>query len=552
MALFSLSVKSMNRKSGKSAVAAAAYRSCSMLHDERTGDTYDFRRKQSVTDPANSFIVTPDQAPAWAYDRTALWNAAEAAENRGNSTTAREWLIALPAELGDDQRRDLARQFSTALAERFDIAADISIHAPGKDDDYRNHHAHILTTSRKLGPGGLGAKTRELDVKTTASAAIEEMRKMWAEMVNSALEQQGRPERVDHRSYERQGVETLPGIHLGAKATVAKRAKLSHPRLDRAQAIADANAAKRQRAHIRSSVNITPARPDVRPRRSRQAAIQAAHQRQVVRDSFFPAPIPDTRPRQSRRAAIEAARLRRLARDSFDVLAPDVRPVAVSRRAAAKIEAERTAAAAKRATLAAAKRAEAEQIASARQMAEVRRLVALVPRKPAGLNLAAIRDMAATTARQISKPPTSAKQPETANDYADLLKKAVGAKTYEYEITFGQAQSNGSFRHTLARLYDFPKQAGRSPCPGIYQTKTGWRFDFITMTIDIFLNKSREFMMEIINSFSSLAKTLTNGLVEAKKSPLTREAEPNPLTPQRQPEVKHPQRGPKKGHGIDL
>lgn len=234
MAIFSLSVKSLNRKSGKSAVAAAAYRSCSKLTDQRDGQTYDFRKKQSLSDPADSFVIAPQNAD-WAKDRSALWNAAEAAENRGNSTTAREWLAALPAELNPDEQRQLVQQFASELVERFNVAADVSIHEPSKDGDQRNRHAHILTTTRTVDATGLGKKTRELDVKTTASTAVEEMRQRWAELTNAALETAGQRERIDHRSYERQGIDRMPGVHLGPKATVAKRAGLPHPRLETAK-----------------------------------------------------------------------------------------------------------------------------------------------------------------------------------------------------------------------------------------------------------------------------------------------------------------------------
>lgn len=282
MAIFSLSVKSLNRKAGRSAVAAAAYRSCSKLTDERDGETYDFRKKQSLATPADSFIIAPNGAE-WAQDRSALWNAAEAAENRGNSTTAREWLAALPAELDADEQRALVQQFAQELTQRFGVAADVSIHEPSKDGDQRNRHAHILTTTRTVDADGLGKKTRELDVKTTASAAVEEMRQRWAELANAALEKAGSKERIDNRSYERQGVDKEPEMHLGAKATKAKRAGLQHPRLERAEIKKAAGRVrqtrKRAKRHALQTTTADHTTAQQRPRINRAQRVRKARER---------------------------------------------------------------------------------------------------------------------------------------------------------------------------------------------------------------------------------------------------------------------------------
>ena len=144
MAIYHLSVKAVSRSKGQSAVASAAYRSGDALTDEREGKTHDYTRRRGVE---ASFIVAPAGCE-WAHDRAALWNAAEATEKRKNSTVAREYELALPAELDGAAREALARQFAAAVVERFGVAADIAIHAPGGEGDQRNHHAHILTTTR--------------------------------------------------------------------------------------------------------------------------------------------------------------------------------------------------------------------------------------------------------------------------------------------------------------------------------------------------------------------------------------------------------------------
>ena len=104
MASFHLSVKTVSRSSGRSATAAAAYRAGARIEDERTGEIHDYSRKGGVS---LSQIVLPPEAPGWAGDRSKLWNAAESAENRKNSVVAREFEVALPAELPDKCARPL-------------------------------------------------------------------------------------------------------------------------------------------------------------------------------------------------------------------------------------------------------------------------------------------------------------------------------------------------------------------------------------------------------------------------------------------------------------
>jgi len=219
MAIYHLSVKAISRSVGRSVVAAAAYRAGQELTDERQGLTHDYTRKQGVED---AFIVAPDGAD-WAQDRNSLWNAAEAAEKRKDAKTGREYELALPAELDAGARKELARDFARELVARYGVVADVAIHEPGREGDNRNHHAHILTTTRTAGAEGLGAKTRVLDVASTASAEIEHMRGVWARQVNMALERHQVEQRVDHRSFERQGKEQEPTRHMGVSATAMER-----------------------------------------------------------------------------------------------------------------------------------------------------------------------------------------------------------------------------------------------------------------------------------------------------------------------------------------
>ena len=201
MASYHLAVKTVKRSAGRSATAAAAYRAGCEIACEREGRVHDYARKQGV---AESFILAPEHSPDWAQDRAALWNAAEAKETRKNSVTAREWELALPAELSPEERSEIARDFAQSLVDRYGVVADVAIHLPHRDGDDRNHHAHILTTTRVMGPEGLAEKTRVLDAAQTGGPEIEAMRAHWAGLQNDALELAGELDRVDHRSLEAQ------------------------------------------------------------------------------------------------------------------------------------------------------------------------------------------------------------------------------------------------------------------------------------------------------------------------------------------------------------
>lgn len=234
MASYHLSVKTVKRSKGRSATAAAAYRAAERIPCEREGIVHDYTRKQGIED---SFILAPRDAPEWATDRVALWNAAEAGERRMNSVVAREWEVALPADVSAAARAELARDFAQAVVERYGVVADVAVHAPHREGDQRNHHAHILTTTRVMGAEGLGAKTRVLDAAKTGGVEIADMRALWATMQNRTLEREGQEARVDHRSLEDQREAALergdelaameldrePEIKLGPAANAMER-----------------------------------------------------------------------------------------------------------------------------------------------------------------------------------------------------------------------------------------------------------------------------------------------------------------------------------------
>jgi hypothetical protein len=221
VAIFHLSVKTVSRSAGRSSTASAAYRAGVEITDSRTGEVHDYRRKSGI-ESAELFL--PAGSPEWAKDRAELWNAAEKSETRKNSTVAREFEVALPAELSADQRRQLAHDFTKAIVKKYGFAADCAIHLPGKDGDSKNHHAHILCSTRKLTPEGFTTKTRELDDRATGAEQVVEVRELFATMTNAALERAGHTARVDHRSLIAQGIDDHePSIHLGPAATAIER-----------------------------------------------------------------------------------------------------------------------------------------------------------------------------------------------------------------------------------------------------------------------------------------------------------------------------------------
>jgi ATP-dependent exoDNAse (exonuclease V), alpha subunit - helicase superfamily I member len=255
VAIFHLSVKTVSRSAGRSATAAAAYRAGVKITDERTGEIHDYTRKGGVE---SADLVLPDGAPEWAADRVALWNAAEQAETRKNSTVAREFEIALPDELTAAERHRLAHDLAREIVERHGCAADVAIHAPGADGDHRNHHAHILLSTRRLGPDGFTEKTRELDDQKTGPQLVTEWRERFASLQNERLRQAGIDARVDHRRLEAQGIDREPTRHLGPAASGYERrtGEPSRKRLDfeaevaerlaRAQAAGELERASRQ------------------------------------------------------------------------------------------------------------------------------------------------------------------------------------------------------------------------------------------------------------------------------------------------------------------
>ena len=236
IAIYHCSIKIVSRGKGKSAVAAAAYRSGEKLTNEWDGLTHDYTKKGGVV---HSEILLPAHAPPAFSDRSTLWNSVELSEKSNNAQLAREVEIALPVELSREEQTRLVREYCFSQFVSKGMIADFNLHDTGSG----NPHAHILLTMRPLDERGAWLpkskkeyvldengekirlpsgryKTRKVDlVDWNNRENAEVWRRAWADLANEFLAQNNRPERIDHRSYERQGIEQIPTVHVGVSAT---------------------------------------------------------------------------------------------------------------------------------------------------------------------------------------------------------------------------------------------------------------------------------------------------------------------------------------------
>jgi hypothetical protein len=182
----------------------AAYRSGERLTDERTGELKHYKREAKP----ETVILAPVQSPEWVQDRGRLWNEVEKAEKRKDAQLCREINVALPKEFTPRRQMEEIKDFCQREFVDRGMVADIAIHR----DDSNNPHAHIMLTTREIGPEGFGGKVRQWNDREL----LGQWREAWAEQVNRVFERNNRPERIDHRSFEQQGItDQLPTIHEG-------------------------------------------------------------------------------------------------------------------------------------------------------------------------------------------------------------------------------------------------------------------------------------------------------------------------------------------------
>ena len=241
MAIFIASTKSISRGSGQSAVASASYRAGCELEDKRYGKTHDYSKKHGVM---SADIILPSALAAASadIDRSELWNKAEAAEKRVDARVAREWLVNLPHELNEQDRKEIAHKFAQTLADRYGTIADCAIHQPTQKEidrgaDPRNFHAHILFTTRTAALDDnheivltdkatielSDKKRRELGMERV-SHEITDVRQIWEQIANEKLAEHDH-KLIDSRSYVDQGKDIEPQLKMGSVATKLERDK---------------------------------------------------------------------------------------------------------------------------------------------------------------------------------------------------------------------------------------------------------------------------------------------------------------------------------------
>ena len=224
MALYHFHVGQIKRSAGQSAVECAAYRAGEKLYSEYYGQVSDYTRKGGVI---HTEILLPPHAPREYADRQTLWNAVEDAEHNRNAQLAYSFDIALQNEFTLDENITLARKFLLDNFVSRGMIADFAVHQPDKENGIPNPHFHVMCPIRPLNPDGTwGAKQRRVyradgkfdAVPTTdwgKPETLEAWREAWAALCNAKFKEEGLPCRIDHRSYERKGVDQIPTVHEG-------------------------------------------------------------------------------------------------------------------------------------------------------------------------------------------------------------------------------------------------------------------------------------------------------------------------------------------------
>lgn len=259
----------VGRGLGKGAVASAAYLSRERYTDERTQTVHDYRahanddRAQAIAEasdyigrkgrhgrdmdpPLFEGLYAPTEAPNWCRGKEQIeefWNRAEAAEKHPRAQIAEKYIIALPHELNLQQNvwaiQDHLREFT-----REGRVVQLAIHAPDRGGDERNMHAHLLVSTRGVDEHGLKAtKYREQGERfQNRGAYVEHLRENWAHVANRHLARHGHEARLDHRSYERQGIEHEAQWHVGP-GDMRKERQGEHTRFgDHNRAVTERNA----------------------------------------------------------------------------------------------------------------------------------------------------------------------------------------------------------------------------------------------------------------------------------------------------------------------
>ena len=200
------------------------------------------------------------------------WNAVEEIEKQWNSQLARRFILAcreVPTEMYPQMMQEYCREHFVSKG----MCCDFAIHDP--DPPGHNPHCHVMLTMRAIDengkwlpksrkvydldengeriklPSGRWKSHKEDTVDWNEQYHAEEWRHGWELVQNKYLELAGSPERVDMRSYERQGLDILPTVHMGAAVSALERKGIETNigNLNR-----DIKAANRMMSAIRSTI----------------------------------------------------------------------------------------------------------------------------------------------------------------------------------------------------------------------------------------------------------------------------------------------------------
>ncbi|MEG3178928.1 Ti-type conjugative transfer relaxase TraA, partial [Sphingomonas sp. RB3P16] len=235
--IYHFSAKVISRGSGSNALAAAAYRSASRLYDNRLDRHHDFSNKSGVV---HSEVMLPDGAPDEWSDREQLWNDVEAAEKRMDAQLAREIEFAIPRELSKEDGIELARDFVRDEFVNHGMVADLNVHWDIGADGLAKPHAHVMLTMRDVNEDGFGQKNRDWN----RTDLLEKWRERWAEHANQRLAELDIDARINHRSFEAQGIDLEPQNKIGPAAARMEAQGIETERLEEHYEIARANGDK--------------------------------------------------------------------------------------------------------------------------------------------------------------------------------------------------------------------------------------------------------------------------------------------------------------------
>lgn len=289
VAIYHLSIKHMSRSGGKSAVASSAYRAGEKLEDKETGKLHDYTRKNGVV---HNEIMLPNHAPKEYQNREVLWNEVQKVEKQSNARLAREIEVGLPKEMSREQQIQCVRDYVRDNFIKEGMCADVALHDKGDG----NPHAHIMLTTRGIKENGKwdskerkvlkldenGERIPVIDKETglqkirdrgkkgieyvweretvkannwNDKSKIEEWRRAWAEECNKYLSQE---QKIDHRSYARQGIDKEPTVHEGQKARKMEKEGAISDRCEINRQIKEYNALQKTVAKLQESrENIT-------------------------------------------------------------------------------------------------------------------------------------------------------------------------------------------------------------------------------------------------------------------------------------------------------